>query len=62
MDQLSMRSLVLAMAGGLTTYVVLRHPSLGAALGIAIAVVALLNELLGRVASKRRQLGERACA
>ncbi|WP_406730413.1 hypothetical protein [Streptomyces sp. NBC_01794] len=48
MDQISTRSLLLMFVGAFTVYSVLHHPALGAALGVAVVVVALLHELLGR--------------
>ncbi|WP_199780853.1 MULTISPECIES: hypothetical protein [unclassified Streptomyces] len=47
MDQISTRTLVLAVVGALTVYIALRNPAMGAALGIGVVVVALLKDLLG---------------
>ncbi|GHH10021.1 hypothetical protein Srubr_65660 [Streptomyces rubradiris] len=46
MDQISTRTLLLLFAGVFTVYLVLEDPAIGAALGTAIAVVTLLEELL----------------
>lgn len=46
MDRISTRSLLLLLVGAFTVYLVLEHPTVGAALGVAAAVVALLHELL----------------
>lgn len=47
MDQISTRTLLLALVGALTVYVALRNPALGAALGVGVVVVALLKDFLG---------------
>ena len=47
-DESSLRTLTLLPVGAFTTYVVLRHPELGAAIGVGVIVVALLHSLLGR--------------
>ncbi|MFI5521977.1 hypothetical protein [Streptomyces platensis] len=46
MDQISNRTLLLMLVAAFTGYVVLEHPALGAALGVTVAVVTLLHELL----------------
>lgn len=46
MDQISTRTLLLIVVGAFTVYLVLDHPALGAGLGVAVAVVTLLHELL----------------
>jgi hypothetical protein len=43
-DQISVRMVV----GALTVALALYHPALGAAIGIGVIVVTLLNELMGR--------------
>ncbi|MEU0589775.1 hypothetical protein [Streptomyces sp. NPDC006132] len=48
MNQISTRTLLLMLVAAFTVYVVLEHPALGAALGTAVAVVALLHELSRR--------------
>lgn len=48
MEQISTRTLLLAVVGALTVYVALRNPPLGAALGIGVVVVAFLHDILGR--------------
>ncbi|MGW2985800.1 hypothetical protein [Streptomyces goshikiensis] len=47
MQQISTRTLLLAVVGALTVYVALRNPALGAALGTGVVVVALLKDFLG---------------
>ncbi|GGZ29069.1 hypothetical protein [Streptomyces nitrosporeus] len=47
-DQISVRMVVLLLVGALTVVVALYHPALGAAIGIGVVVVALLNELMSR--------------
>jgi hypothetical protein len=47
-DQISVRMVVLLVVGAITVVVALRHPALGAAIGVGVVVVALLNELMGR--------------
>jgi len=47
-DQISVRMVVLLLVGALTVGVALYHPAFGAALGVGVVVVALLNELMGR--------------
>ena len=46
MDQISKRTLLLILVGVFTAYLVLEHPAVGAALGTAAAVVALMHQLL----------------
>ncbi|SEB58882.1 hypothetical protein SAMN05216482_0064 [Streptomyces sp. PAN_FS17] len=36
------------LVGAVTVVVALHHPALGAAIGVGVVVVALLNELMGR--------------
>lgn len=48
MDQIRTRTLLLMLTGAFTVYLVLQYPALGAALGVAVAVVTLLHELLRR--------------
>ncbi|MFF9364608.1 hypothetical protein [Streptomyces griseoluteus] len=47
-DQISVRMVVLLSVGALTVVVALHYPALGAAIGVGVVVVALLNELMGR--------------
>jgi hypothetical protein len=47
-DQISVRSLLLLLVGGITTYVAFRNPGLGVAIGVAVVVVALLHDLLAK--------------
>jgi hypothetical protein len=47
-DQISVRMVVLLLVGAITVVVALHHPALGAAIGVGVVVVALLNELMGR--------------
>ncbi|MEU0119099.1 hypothetical protein ABZ281_02195 [Streptomyces sp. NPDC006265] len=47
-DQISVRMVVLLLVGALTVVVALQNPALGAAIGVGVVVVALLNELMGR--------------
>ncbi|MBL3670860.1 hypothetical protein JL475_33890 [Streptomyces sp. M2CJ-2] len=47
-DQISVRMMVLLLVGALTVVVALNHPALGAATGVGVVVVTLLNELMGR--------------
>ncbi|MGW2826334.1 hypothetical protein ACWC24_35920 [Streptomyces sp. NPDC001443] len=48
MDHISTRTLLLMLVGAFTVYLVLNHPALGAALGVAVAVVTLLHAFLRR--------------
>ncbi|MFJ7205254.1 hypothetical protein ACIQWR_17130 [Streptomyces sp. NPDC098789] len=41
--KISTRTLVLLLIGALTAYVALRNPALGAAIGVGVVVVALLQ-------------------
>lgn len=45
MDQFSSRTLLLALVGTTTVYLALLSPQLGAAIGAAVALVALLHDL-----------------
>lgn len=47
-DQISVRMIVLLLVGAITVVIALDHPALGAAIGVGVVVVALLNELMGR--------------
>lgn len=47
-DQISVRMVVLLLVGALTVAIALYHPALGAAIGVGVIVVALLNELMNR--------------
>ncbi|MCI0384738.1 hypothetical protein [Streptomyces sp. CNQ085] len=58
-DQISVRMVVLLLVGALTVVVALYHPALGAAIGIGVVVVALLNELMGRQSSAIQPLRTR---
>ncbi|WP_251072957.1 hypothetical protein [Streptomyces sp. ISL-43] len=46
MDQISSRTLLLVLVGTATAYLILHNPPLGAALGTAVTLVALLHDLL----------------
>ncbi|MFF7887973.1 hypothetical protein ACH40F_41970 [Streptomyces sp. NPDC020794] len=46
MKHISTRIVLLMLVGVVTVYLVWNHPALGAALGVAVAVVTLLHELL----------------
>ncbi|MFG2306716.1 hypothetical protein [Actinacidiphila glaucinigra] len=48
MDQISVRALLLLLVGAITAYIAFRDPALGAAIGVAVVVVALLQDLLGK--------------
>lgn len=48
MDQISVRTVVLLLVGGLTAFAVFCHPGLGTAIAVAATVVVLLHELMGR--------------
>lgn len=46
MDHIGKRTLFLMLVGVFTVCLVLEHPAVGAALGVAVAVVTLLHEIL----------------
>ncbi|GGU68558.1 hypothetical protein GCM10010211_37400 [Streptomyces albospinus] len=48
MDEISVRGLLLLLVGALAGYAAFRHPELGAAIGVAVIVVALLHDLLAK--------------
>ncbi|MET8615827.1 hypothetical protein [Streptomyces misionensis] len=45
-DQINMRMVVLLLTGAVTVIIALQHPAVGAAIGVGVVVVALLNQLM----------------
>lgn len=46
MDQISIRTIVLLLVGGLTAFVAFHDPATGVAIAVAAAVIALLHQLM----------------